>query len=121
MKKILIVEDDPVNATMVFDYLTSKGYDVAIVTDGAQAVERYSSLQPDLMIVDILLPGENGFSICDAVNRLSGGTTPVMLMSAVYKDQHSREYASNDLNAAAYLDKPFKLKDLLATVERLIA
>jgi len=120
VKKILIVEDDPVNATMVFDYLTSQGFDVAIVMDGADAVERCESLQPDLMIVDVLLPNKNGFSICDEVNRLTDGKVPILLMSAVYKDRHSHDYAANDLNAAGYLDKPFKLKELLSKVRSLL-
>lgn len=120
MKKILIVEDDPVNATMVFDYLTSQGYDVAIAMDGADAVERYESLEPDLMIIDVLLPNKNGFSICGEISRLSNGSMPILLMSAVYKDRHSHEYAANDLKAAGYLDKPFKLKELLQKVRGLL-
>ncbi len=88
--------------------------------DGAEAVDKFRALEPDLMIVDVLLPHKNGFSICDEIGRLSNGKLPVLLMSAVYKDRHSHEYAANDLQAAGYLDKPFKLKDLLETVESLL-
>jgi DNA-binding response OmpR family regulator len=120
MKKILVVEDDPVNAMMVFDYLQTHGYEVAVVMNGEDAVEKCVTLEPDLMIVDVLLPKKNGFNVCDEVTRLSNGSIQVLLMSAVYKDNHAHDYAANDLNAAGYLNKPFKMRELLRVVEVLL-
>lgn len=115
-KKILVVEDDPVNATMVFDYLSSQGYDVAVVMDGDEAVLKSQSLAPDLMIVDVLLPKKNGFNVCLEVNRLSAHAIPILVMSAIYNDETSRTFVENDLHAAGFLRKPFKLKELLERV-----
>ena len=118
MKRILVVEDDPVNATMVLDYLTSQGYDVALVMNGEDAVNKFPSLQPDLMIVDVLLPQKNGFNVCFEVNRMSNNTIPILVMSAVYNDESAQQFAERDLNAVGFLRKPFKLKELLENVMR---
>jgi len=115
-KKILVVEDDPVNATMIFDYLSSQGYDVAIVMNGEDAVTKSQSLAPDLMIVDVQLPKKNGFNVCQEVNRLSGNAIPILVMSAIYNDETARAFVENDLRAAGFLRKPFKLKELLQRV-----
>lgn len=117
MIKILVVEDDPINATMVFDYLTSQGYDVALVMNGDEAVEKYALLQPDLMIVDILLPKKNGFNVCMEIHRLNEDVKPIIVMSAVHNDANTQAFVKSDLKAAAFLTKPFKLKDLLEQVE----
>lgn len=118
MKKILVVEDDPVNATMVFDYLTSQGYDVAVVMNGDDAVTKCQTLQPDLMIVDVLLPKKNGFNVCFEVRRMPGPPIPILLMSAIHNDESTQEFAVRDLQAAGFLRKPFRLKELLEQVRR---
>jgi len=117
MSKILVVEDDPINATMVFDYLTSQGYDVALVMNGEEAVEKYAILRPDLMIVDILLPKKNGFNVCMEIRRLNDDVKPIIVMSAVHNDANTQAFVKSDLKAAAFLTKPFKLKELLEQVQ----
>ncbi len=120
-KRILVVEDDPVNATMVFDYLTSQGYDVALVMNGEDAIDKFQALAPDLMIVDLLLPKKNGFNVCLEVNRLVGKSIPLLVMSAVYNDDSARAFVENDLQAAGFIRKPFKLKELLQRVRAVFA
>lgn len=120
MKKILVVEDDPVNATMLFDYLTSKGYDVAIVMNGEDAVTKFPVLQPDLMIVDLQLPKKNGFNVCLEISRMNPNATPYLVMSAVFNDETAEAFAVNDLKAAGFLRKPFKLNDLYENVARIL-
>ena len=119
-KRILVVEDDPVNATMVFDYLTSQGYDVALVMNGEDAVTKFQALAPDLMIVDLLLPKKNGFNVCLEVNRLVGKAIPLLVMSAIYNDESARTFVENDLQAAGFIRKPFKLKELLQRVRAVL-
>ena len=119
--KILVIEDDPINAMMLVDYLQSRGYDVALTMDGGDAVERFQTLQPDLLILDIQLPQRNGFDICQEINRMGGEQVPKVFMSAVFMDAASHAYAMTELKAAVFLNKPFKLKDLLAQVEALLA
>jgi DNA-binding response OmpR family regulator len=101
---------------MVFDYLSSQGYDVAIVMNGEDAVTKSQTLAPDLMIVDVLLPKKNGFNVCLEVNRLSANSIPILVMSAIYNDDTARTFVENDLHAAGFLRKPFKLKELLQRV-----
>lgn len=121
MKRILVVEDDPINATMIFDYLTSKGYDVALVMNGDEAVEKFKSLDPDLMIIDVLLPKKNGFNVCMEIQRIHGGIRPVIMMSAVHNDAQTQEFVVKELHVTSFLPKPFKLKDLLIQVESIFA
>ncbi len=118
MKKILVVEDDPVNATVLHDYLEAQGYGVTIADTGPAGVAAFDADKPDLAIVDVLLPKTNGFEVCFEIKRTSHGkSTPVFLMSAVYTDvEHARRYTKDALRAQAYFVKPFDLERLLANV-----
>lgn len=122
MKRILVVEDDPVNATMLHDYLEAYGYVISVATTGPAGVSMFKEQLPDLAIVDVLLPRTNGFEVCFEIKRTAHGKkTPVFLMSAVYKDLERAEfYAKNDLQAQAYFVKPFDLAQLLRRVQLFI-
>ena len=122
MKRILVVEDDPVNAAMLHDYLEAYGYSISVATSGPAGVSMFKEQLPDLAIVDVLLPRTNGFEVCFEIKRTAHGKkTPVFLMSAVYKDLERPEiYAKNDLQAQAYFVKPFDLAQLLRRVQLFI-
>ena len=122
VKKILVVEDDPLNAQILADYLEANGYQPSIATNGVEGVERFRAEHPDLMLVDVQLPRKNGFEVCFEVKGTpEGQTTPVLLMSAVYTDAaHARPYTERGLKAEGYLVKPFELRELLAQVRSLI-
>jgi DNA-binding response OmpR family regulator len=121
MKKIVVVEDDAVSARMLRDYLDAHGYAVSVATTGTDGLARFAAVQPDLMVVDVALPLKSGFELCFEVKRSERGrATPVILMSAALRDDHAHRYAVDDLQAAAWLSKPFELRALLAEVERLI-
>jgi len=122
VKKILVVEDDPLNAQILADYLEANGYQPTIASNGVEGVERFHSDHPDLMLVDVQLPRKNGFEVCFEVKRSpEGETTPVLLMSAVYTNaEHARPYTERGLRAEGYLVKPFELRELLAHVRQLI-
>jgi two-component system alkaline phosphatase synthesis response regulator PhoP len=122
VKKILVVEDDPVNGLILLDYLQANGYDTSLSRTGPDGIEAFTQDKPDLMIVDVLLPMKNGFEVCFAVKRTPvGQSMPLILMSAIYKDlDHAEQYAKDGLNAQAYLIKPFDLRDLLARVKSLV-
>ena len=122
MKRILVVEDDPVNATMLHDYLEAYGYTISVATSGPVGISMFKEQLPDLAIVDVLLPRTNGFEVCFEIKRTAHGKkTPVFLMSAVYKDLERAEvYAKNDLQAQAYFVKPFDLAQLLRRVQLFI-
>lgn len=122
MKKILVVEDDPVNASVLRDYLEAYGYTITVATTGPTGVATFNEEKPDLAIVDVLLPRTNGFEVCFEIKRTPHGKkTPVFLMSAIYKDlDHAEGYAKNDLKAQAYFVKPFDLERLLSHVQLFI-
>ena len=122
MKRILVVEDDPVSARVLADLLRAHGYDVSIAKNGPEGVELFLRDQPNLVLIDVMLPRKNGFEVCFDIRRSEGGSSvPVILMSAVYTDrEHARRYSSQDLRANAYLVKPFALSALLEQVEACI-
>ena len=122
MKKILVVEDDPVNQMILSDFLAANGYDMVAASSGPEGLERFERDAPDLLLVDIQLPRKNGFELLREIKgRPEGKATPILLMSAVYndRDQSSRTIQLGTL-ADGYLTKPFDLVHLLAQVRQLL-
>jgi len=121
MKRVLVVEDDPLSLNIVTTFLRAHGYDILIARTGQQALDVFGMDHPDLMVVDVQLPRKNGFEVCFEVKRTDKGkTTPVILMSAVYTDEeHAGRYAE-ELSADGYFVKPFPMKTLLGRVRDLI-
>ncbi len=122
MKKILVVEDDPINARVLSDYLGAHGYSMTVARTGTEGFERFKRDEPDLMLIDVLLPRKNGFELCFDVKRTERGRSmPVLLMSAVYRDvRHAEQYAIKDLNAESFITKPFEPSEILSRVQSLI-
>lgn len=122
MKKILVVEDDPVNQQILSDFLAANGYETAVASSGTEGIARFERDAPDLMLVDVQLPRKNGLEICREIKaRPRGMATPVLLMSAAYGDRDDRaQVAHADVLADGYLPKPFDLVALLATVRQLL-
>jgi CheY-like chemotaxis protein len=120
VKKILVVEDDPVNQMILMDFLAANGYETVAASTGPEGIERFSSDAPDLCLVDVQLPRKNGFELVREIKGL-GSKVPVLLMSAVYNepDQSSRTIQLGAL-ADGYLTKPFDLVDLLSQVRKLL-
>ncbi|MBX3251534.1 MAG: response regulator transcription factor [Myxococcales bacterium] len=121
MKRVLVVEDDPLNAQVITHFLRAHSYEVVVARTGAEGVEAFEQTRPDLMLVDIQLPRKNGFEVCFEVKRTEEGRrTPILLMSAVYTDkEHARRYSS-ELQADGYLVKPFDMHGLLTRIQTLI-
>lgn len=120
MKKILVVEDDPVNQMILMDFLAANGYQTVAASTGPEGIDRYDSESPDLCLVDVQLPRKNGFELVREIKG-RGTQTPVLLMSAVYNDadQSTRTVQLGTL-ADGYLTKPFDLVELLSQVRRLL-
>ncbi len=120
MKKILVVEDDPVNQMILIDFLAANGYETVGASSGPDGIERFDRETPDLCLVDVQLPRKNGFELVREMKSRGRGT-PVLLMSAVYSDadQSTRTVQLGAL-ADGYLSKPFDLVNLLAQVRGLL-
>ena len=120
MKKILVVEDDPVNQMILIDFLAANGYETIAASSGPDGIERFDRDVPDLCLVDVQLPRKNGFELVREM-KARGRTTPVLLMSAVYNDQdQSTRTVQLGALADGYLTKPFDLVNLLEQVRGLL-
>lgn len=117
-----MVEDDPVNSMILADFLAANGYETVAASSGPEGIERFEKEHPDLMLVDVQLPRQNGFEVVREIkNRPHGKAVPILLMSAVYndRDQSSRTVQLGTL-ADGYLSKPFDLVHLLSQVRQLL-
>ena len=121
MPGILVIEDDPVNQMILADYLAANGYEMHRAANGADGLALCARVDPVLVLVDVQLPGKNGFDVCREI-KAATPNRPVLLMSAAYS-RHDQFNRTGQLGVLAdgYLAKPFDLQRLLAEVQRLIA
>ncbi len=110
---ILVVEDEPSLIFTLQDTLESEGFTVFVSKDGESALEMVEKHKPDLMILDIMLPGKSGYQICNEVRELKY-TFPIIMLTA--KNQEVDKVKGLELGADDYLTKPFGVKELLARI-----
>jgi len=115
--RVLVVEDNPAMADAVRTGLMAEGFDVDISADGVDGLWRASELPYDIVLLDILLPGLNGYQVCRSL-RQAGIATPVLMLTA--KDGEYDEAEGLDLGADDYLTKPFSFTVLVARVHALL-
>ena len=113
-KKIVIVEDEPSLVFTLQDTLESEGYDVTVVQEGDKAIGAVKDVEPDLMLLDIMLPGTSGYDICKEVRELKY-TFPIIMLTA--RDQEIDKVAGLNIGADDYMTKPFGVKELLARIK----
>jgi DNA-binding response OmpR family regulator len=113
---ILIVEDDPEIGRLVADFMRLEGFDVACAADGKQMDVMLQRLRPDIIILDLMLPGEDGLSIC---RRLRSDDSIPILMLTAKKDEIDR-VVGLEMGADDYLAKPFGPRELLARVRAIL-
>lgn len=111
---ILIVEDDPAMLRGLKDNFEYAGYNVATASEGEQGLDAALELKPDLILLDIMLPGMNGYEICRRL-RAEELTMPIIMLTA--KSQESDVVLGLNIGASDYVTKPFSIKELLARVE----
>ncbi len=117
MSKILIVEDEESIAELEKDYLELSGFEVEIETDGSRGLERALGEDFDLFILDLMLPGTDGFEICRQIR--AGKNTPILLVSA--KKDDIDKIRGLGLGADDYVTKPFSPSELVARVKAHLA
>ena len=115
-KRILIVEDDAALAQVVCDILVFEGFDVELVTDGSVAIDRAREFMPDLVLLDLTLPGRNGFDLCEVIRR--GGRAGVIILTA--RGRKADKVRGLGLGADDYVTKPFDVDELLARIRAVI-
>jgi len=113
-EKILVVDDEPRVVRLVSEVLKAVGYQVIAATDGKSAIEMVALEQPDLVLLDILLPqGPDGYEVCRRIREFSD--VPVIMLTA--KAQETDMLRGFDVGADDYLTKPFSAKELAARVK----
>lgn len=110
--KILVVDDDPAINEMLTIVLEAEGFDTSSVQDGAEAVEAFHSYEPDLILLDLMLPGVNGIDICREIRRTSA--VPIVMLTA--KTDTVDVVLGLESGADDYITKPFKPKELIARI-----
>ncbi len=115
-QRILIVEDDRALARVLSDNLSFSGYDVEWVDNGADVVNRVRSTSPDLVLLDVMLPGRDGFNLCGLIRQ--GGRTPVIMLTA--RDQKADKLKGLELGADDYVTKPFDFEELRARIRAVL-
>ena len=115
-QKILIVDDDTNIAELISLYLTKECYEVKIVTDGEQALQVFDSFAPNLILLDLMLPGIHGYQVCREIRTRSN--TPIIMLSA--KGEIFDKVLGLELGADDYMIKPFDSKELVARVKAVL-
>jgi DNA-binding response OmpR family regulator len=115
--RILLVEDEPTIALGLQDDLTLEGHTVDLVTDGVTAEQHAMERRHDLILLDVMLPGRDGFSVCRAV-RAAGISTPIIVLTA--RGQELDKVRGLQLGADDYVTKPFSPLELLARVQSVL-
>ncbi len=115
-QKILIVDDDVNIAELISLYLTKECFDTRIVHDGEMALEVYDSYEPNLILLDLMLPGIDGYQVCREIRAKAN--TPIIMLSA--KGEVFDKVLGLELGADDYLLKPFDTKELVARVKAVL-
>ncbi len=116
MDKILVVEDEPVLLETLAYNLKREGYEVLTASDGRQGVEMARRERPDLVILDIMLPGIDGFEVCRTLRREM--TVPILMLTA--RTDEVDRVVGLEVGADDYVTKPFSMRELLARVKALL-
>jgi two-component system, OmpR family, alkaline phosphatase synthesis response regulator PhoP len=111
---ILLVEDDSDIADLLHLHLSDQGYEVDVVTDGTKGLDRARREDYDLVILDVMLPGTDGFDICREL-RAEDRTTPILMITA--KSEEVDKVLGLELGADDYVTKPFSIREVLARIK----
>jgi DNA-binding response OmpR family regulator len=117
MTRILVVEDEPGIALGLEDDLRIEGYEVEVAGDGITALRRAREAAFDLIVLDVMLPGKDGFDVCRELRR-SGHRTPILMLTA--KAQEAEKVLGLELGADDYVTKPFGTRELRARIKALL-
>lgn len=119
-KTILVVDDDPEIVTMLTTRLQSRGYRVVSASDGKEALSEAKRRRPDLMILDVMMPGKNGWEVARALKQ-DPITEPIKVIMLTAIGEQVNELTSPLYGADAHFDKPFDFTALESTIARLLA
>ena len=113
---VLVVEDDKNIAELLQMYLEKEGYAVTVALDGGQGLAKFRAIQPDLVLLDLMLPVMDGWAVCRSIRAES--QTPIIMLTA--KGETSDKVAGLKNGADDYITKPFEMKEVLARIEAVL-
>ena len=113
---VLIVEDDRNIAELLQMYLEKEGYAVTTAFDGGQGLTKFRAIKPDLVLLDVMMPVMDGWSVCRAIR--AEATTPIIMLTA--KGETDDKVAGLKSGADDYITKPFEMKEVLARIEAVL-
>ena len=114
--KIMVVDDDPNIRELVRLYLEKEGFEVTCAERGDEAVKMFRATPPNLMLLDVMLPGMDGWQVCREVRKISN--IPIIMLTA--KDETFDKVLGLELGADDYIVKPFDMKELVARIKAVI-
>ena len=118
-KKALVVDDSKLILQMIADELAARGFDVVAVSDGVEALKKTKESKPDIIILDLILPGLSGEQVCREIKRDEGSCDiPVIMLTA--KNTDTDKIIGRVIGADCYIPKPFEMPNLLNEIDRLI-
>ena len=115
-EKVLIIDDDKNICELVSLYLLKEGYEVFTAFDGVDGLEKFKSVNPDIIILDIMMPGMDGWEVCRTIKKKY--TTPILMLSA--KGETFDKVLGLELGADDYIVKPFDSKELVARLKAVL-
>ena len=117
---VLIVDDEDHIVTSLSYVMKNAGFEVSSASDGEQALEKISSIKPDLVILDVMMPKLDGFEVCKAV-RADSSLNSVRIIILTAKGRDTERQKGLELGADDYLTKPFSTRDILDRAKELLA
>ena len=115
-RNILVVEDDNNISNLIKMYLDKEGFDVRIAADGGKAVEEFKEKEPDLVLLDVMLPVLDGWGVCAKIRETS--KCPIIMLTA--KGEVNDRIHGLEMGADDYVVKPFEMKELLARINAVL-
>lgn len=119
-KKILVVDYDPASLEKTVKLLKVHKYRVVKAADGQAGYDSFRAEEPDLVIIEAMLPKIHGFDLTQKISRESQGQVPVILISGLYKGPQYRQEALSAMGAAEYFEKPLDAEAFIGAVRRLL-
>lgn len=118
---ILVVDDNRDNAEIIRQYLEVRGYPITVATNGDEAIAVYETVKPALVLLDVMMPGRDGWEVCRIMKQHPelGRTVRIIMVTALNELHDKRE--ALQMGADDYVEKPFDLATLAATVQRNLA
>ena len=118
-EKILVVDDSPTEMSLMMTPLKEQGYRIVTAVDGEEALAKASQEQPDLIVLDIVLPKKNGFQVCRQL-KTAPDTQDIKILMVSSKSQDTDRFWGLKQGADEYMTKPFDEEELLANVAKLL-